>query len=237
MNRRRVGGNTALFFFALVGSGCADPKGDFDSYIDRTNGIRGVIPEGGIIEEDTGPVVDTAIDTPPFDANVDVTGTFFMSCNATLLAGDASKTLLFYTEFTDSGGKLSFNVYPLSETATKFAKSETVGTPQVATMVPVNPMDGTWKTTIGTTVIPGSSQRISDNDLKLENLSYNGRIVSQDRLCAELDGQLVAPFVASFDGPGDICIFVRMAEGADLPMSTQGATTYVGYKASEHHCP
>jgi hypothetical protein len=241
MNRSRAGENTALFFFALaigpiLGAGCADPKGAFESYVDRTNGVRGVVPDTGVSLEDTAPATDSAVDTPPFDANVDVTGNYFVSCLPTLLGGEASQSLLFYAEVTSAGGKLSFNSYPLSETATKFSKTETVGVPQVASMVPIA-ASGSWNVTLGTVKIPGNSQRIGDSDLVLENLSYKGHIVSADRLCAELDGQLVSPFAASFDEPGDICIFVRMAPDVDLPTAMSGSTTYVGYPAAEHHCP
>jgi hypothetical protein len=240
MNRRRAGRNTALFFIALsIGpvfvAACADPKGEFDEYIDRTNNIRGVIPEGGVVTEDTG-ATDTAEDVPPFDANVDVSGTFFASCLPTLAGGNAAQSLLFYMEVTEVSHSLALNIYPLSKTATTFSKSETVGVPQVIPMAAVN-ADGTWKVTVGEVDIPGTSQRISDNDLTLVNVSYDARITSVDRMCAELSGKLTKPFESSIDGPGDICIFNRMAEGTMLPVVTQGAKSWIGYSAADHHCP
>jgi hypothetical protein len=240
MNRRRAGRNTALFFAALsIGpsfvAACADPKGEFDEYIDRTNGIRGVVPEGGVVTEDTG-ASDGAEDVPPFDANVDVTGAYFTSCLPTLAGGNASQSLLFYTEVTETSQVLSLTIYPLSKTATTFSKSETVGVPQVISMAPVM-ADGTWKVTVGEVDIPGTSQRISDSDLKLSNVSYDARITSADRMCAELGGQLVLPFMSSIDSPGDICVFTRLADGATLPVVTQGSKMWVGFSAADHHCP
>lgn len=240
MNRRRAGRNTALFFIALsigpvILAACVDPKGEFDDYIDRTNDVRGVIPEAGPVE-DTGPATDAAVDVPPFDANVDVSGTYFTSCLPTLAAGAADKSLLFYTEVTEVAQKLSLTIYPLSKTATTFSKSETVGVPQNISMTPVM-ADGTWTVTVGEVDIPGTSQRISDNDLMLVNVSYAARITAGDRMCAELSGQLKKPFESSIDGPGDICVFMRLADGAALPMATVGTKSWVGYTAAEHHCP
>jgi hypothetical protein len=56
-------------------------------------------------------------------------------------------------------------------------------------------------------------------------------------MCAELDGTLTKPFMSNFNDPGDICIFVRVPDGADLPTAMGSGMTWFGFSAAQHHCP
>src|SRR3954451_5390186 len=83
---------------------CVDPKGDFESYNDRTADFRKAPPpkDGG--------VVDSA---PPVES---VEGLYFGACLSKLAAGRIDRVLRFYTEtkFTPNagggGGKISLKL-------------------------------------------------------------------------------------------------------------------------------
>jgi hypothetical protein len=239
MNFRRTGGlsvfrvgGAVVLASSLVGLvfACVDPKGDYEDYLERTNGIRGVQPDTGQVE------------TEPFEAGeVDIDagkGTYFVSCLPNVFSSSPETSMLMYSEVNISGGKLDFQHFPLKDTATKFAKSETVGTPHGITGVTIN-ADNTYSAKIGgAIIIPGNSQRITDNDLELQNVSFEGRILSTDRWCAELNGNVTKPTPQNLTAAGDFCVIVKMNEGADLPKFTDSSgKEHIGFAGTEYHCP
>jgi hypothetical protein len=235
MNIRRTGGLTvprALGAIALASSllgfgfACVDPKGDYDDYLERTNGIRGVQPETSVTEFETGEV--------DIDAGK---ATYFWSCLPGLFSGAPETSILLYSEANVSGGKVDFTNFPLKDTATKFLKSETVGASHGAMGVPLSGTN-TFSAVIGTATIPGNSQRITDNDLTLEGVVFEGRILTTDRWCAELNGKVTKPTPNELKDPGDFCVIVKLNEGDDLPTFTDSSgKKFVGFAASEYHCP
>lgn len=217
----------AGLLLALFVGACSDPKSDYQSYLDRTNGMRGTFDAS---------VPETAAFDAPGDTG-DFTNTYVLSCLPGLLGGDASKSLLFYSEVSVTAGKLTMKNTPILETATKMSKSQTVGTPHQATDVAIG-ADGSFTATVGHVEVPGNSQRIGDSLLVLENIVYRGHLLSKDRLCAEIDGQLTSPLMSSLDDPGDWCVWIAVPDGADLPTATDSSgMKYIGFAASEHHCP
>jgi len=235
MDNRRTGGfsvpRTACAIAlasSLVGLGlaCVDPKGDYDDYVERTNGIRGVQADTGVTVFETGEV--------DIDAGK---ATYFWSCLPQLFSGQPETSILLYSEVDISGGKLTFTNYPLKETATKFLKSQTVGVPHSATGVTIA-ADNSFSATIGTATIPGNSQRITDNDLELQNVVFLGKILTTERWCAELNGNVTKPTPNNLMGTGDYCVIVKLNEGDDLPkFSDSTGKQYVGFAGSDYHCP
>lgn len=237
MNTRRTGGLSVLravgaVVLALscvgVGFACVDPQGDYDDYIERTNTMRG----GG----------NAPVDATPFETgDVDVDAgkaTYFVSCLPQAFSGAPEVSILMYMEANISAGKLDFQHFPLKDNATKFAKSETIGAPHGATGVALN-ADNTYTAPVpGPVIIPGKSQRITDNDLELQNIAFLGRILSNDRWCAELNANVTKPTPQNLQGTGDYCVMVKMNEGDDLPkFSDSSGKQYIGFAASEYHCP
>jgi hypothetical protein len=222
----RTGGAIALVATLIgVGFACVDPKGDYDNYLERTNTMRG----------------SGAVDATPFEVgDVDVNAgnaTYFVSCLPAVFISVPETSMLMYMEANVSGGKVSFQNYPLKDSATKFAKSETIGAPHGVTDITMN-ADNTFTANIGTVLIPGKSQRITDSDLEIVNVAYETRILSNDRMCAELQGTVTKPTPSDLMKPGDFCVIVRMNEGDDLPKFTDSTgKEYVGFAASEYHCP
>lgn len=211
-----------------LGLACVDPKGDYDTYIERTNGVRGVRP-------DTGPV--TEFETGDVDINAGE-ATYFVSCLPQVFAGSPETSILLYSVVNTTAGKFDFTNYPMKDNATTFLKSETFGdATHGATSVAIN-SDNTFSVALpGIINIPGKSQRITDNDLQLSNVVFVGKILSTERWCAELNGAVVKP-PTDITPPGDFCIYVKLKEGDPLPTFTDTAgKTHVGFASSEYHCP
>lgn len=238
MNSRPTGGNSVRRALVAVAFGltasatafaCVDPAGDYESYVDRTKDIRGVTPDAG------------PSDSVPFEAgDTDINAgkkTYFGNCLPTIVAGSPEMSLMFYGEVTFNGGKIDLAIHALKETATKLSKSDIVGTSQIANGVALA-ADGTFVATIGDASIPGNSQRIGNSELVLKNVSYQGRVLGNDRVCAELQGQATAPLAATLDNPGDFCVWIAMPDGADLPKYKDASgKDFVGIPLDEYHCP
>lgn len=218
-------GKLLLVAGGFVLAACVDPKGDYKTYVDRTRDLRGA------------PVVDSGeVEVGDADPAADFSGTFLASCLPAAAGGNASQSFLFYVEtVVTDGATLDIEITPILETATTFAKSQTVGTPQVAKGIPI--VDGTWNAVIGDATVPGESQRIGPSPIVIRNYAYAGRTLSRDRLCAELSGEVISPIPIDFSPPGDPCIFVRLNEGDTLPTANEGGTEFVGFTAAEHRCP
>lgn len=208
---------------------CVDPHGDYESYLDRTKDIRGVTPDTG------------ASDVAPIevgDADLDAgKQTYWGNCLPAIVAGSPQMSIMYYTEFTFSGGKVDVAIYPLKETATTLSKSETVGDPQIVNGVEIK-SDNTFVATIGPVKIPGNSQRIGDSELVLTNVSYQGKILGKERICAELQGQVTAPLSASLEATGDYCVWQALPDGATLPTAKDpSGASFVGIANEQYHCP
>lgn len=205
---------------------CVDPNGDYETYLDKTKDIRGVTPDTGVSEVILG------------DADLDAgKQTFWGNCLPNIVTGSPQSSIMYYTEFTFTGGKVDVSILPMKETATVFSKSETVGEAQVATGVAIK-SDNTFTAVVGNVKVPGNSQRIGDSELVLTNVSYQARILSDKRICGELQGDVTAPLSSSLDNPGDFCVWIAMADGTTLPTSTDSSgTKFVGIPNEEYHCP
>jgi hypothetical protein len=88
----------------LIGA-CVDPKGDYDSYVKRTESYRAMGTEAGM----TDSMAPTNV----------VKGTYYLSCLPGLAFGDISQLFRFYAEseftpnMTGGGGKLNLKLTPL----------------------------------------------------------------------------------------------------------------------------
>lgn len=208
---------------------CVDPKGDFESYIERTNTMRGVNPDTGTVD---APVFEVG------DADLDAgKTTYFTSCLPGVFLSSPELSFIFLTEVNLAGGKLTMTNYPLKQDATKLSKSETVGTPH-SSMESTIAADNTFTATVGPLTIPGTSQRIGDSDIAMVDIVYRGKILGKERICSELDGRSTAPTTQDFNMPGDFCISVLLDEGASLPtFKDASGKDAVGFAAAEYHCP
>ena len=235
---RRTGGKTVLrgaaaatlaFSLGALAFACVDPKGDFESYIERTSTMRGVTPDTG------------AVDAPAFevgDADLDAgKSTYFTSCLPQVFSGSPELSFIFLTEVTLAGGKVQLTNYPLKQDAKKLSKSETVGAPHSSAEATIG-ADNTFNAPVGALTISGQSQRVGDSDIVMADIVYIGKILGKERICSELNGRSTAPSTQDFSGPGDFCISVLLPEGANLPtFKDASAKDSVGFEAAEYHCP
>jgi hypothetical protein len=232
MTSRILRGSLATLVSALATTAafaCVDSQGDFDAYIDKTNDIRGVVPDTGV--RDAAPL-------EVGDADLDAGKTIYWgNCLPQIVTGAPQSSLMYYSEITFSGGKADVAFYPLNEKAKTLSKSETVGTPQIATGLEIKP-DNTFVATMGDVKVPGNSQRIGDSELVLTNVSYQMVIQGKERLCAELQGTVTAPLSASLEPKGDICVWIQLPDGAPLPTQKDASGgTFVGLANEDFRCP
>jgi len=224
------------FIFSLLASlsalaGCANPKAEYDDFVERTNTIRG----GDSAVADTTPPDVTASD-------LDITGTWLGACLPNNIASNPEVALLFMVEakFTaeaSGGGKVDITMTPMKDTATKMDKSETSGASFGKTGIPVA-TNGQFTLDVGDITIPGDAQRIGASTLKLTGIVFKNQISAKDKYCAEIDGKLVSPFEIDLGPPGDYCVFKPVALGGALPtFKLSDGTTPVGFEGTEYHCP
>lgn len=235
---RRTGGHSVLrvaaattlaLSFGGLAFACVDPKGDFESYVERTNTMRGVTPDTGVLDAPAFEVGDADLDAG--------TSTYFTSCLPQVFSGSPELSFIFLTELTLSGGKLKQTNYPLKQDATKLSKSQTVGTPHSSNEATLG-ADNSFTATVGAVGIPGNSQRVGDSDIVMADVVYTGKVLGKERVCSELNGRATAPSSQDFNGMGDFCISVLLPEGADLPTFKDAADKMsVGFAAAEYHCP
>jgi hypothetical protein len=227
MINRSTGGLSVLM--TMLAFACVDPKGDFESYIERTNTMRGVVPDTGAVD---APAIEVG------DADLDAgKATYFTSCLPAVFSGTPEISFIFLTELTLAGGKVTMTNYPLKEDATTLSKSETLGSPH-SSMEATIAMDNTFTATVGPVNIPGKSQRIGDSELVLADVVYLGKILGKERICAEMNGRSTAPISQDFNGTGDFCISVLLPEGSPLPTLKDAAGKDVaGFTLPEYHCP
>jgi hypothetical protein len=202
-----------------AGAGCVDPDGDYESFRADTETSRGAKPAlpgaggaagAGGSSAGGSSAGGSSAGGAGGGAGVALTsGTFTSFCLSTLAGGDPTKALVFKTELEASGSKVSIGLTPLKAKSMSFADVVGAKTTKDGTLN----ADGTFSINFGNVAIPGVANPISGSDIEVGNTTFKARVLSNDRLCAELDGQLVKPFNYSLDPPGDVCIILRAPEG------------------------
>jgi hypothetical protein len=141
-----------------------------------------------------------------------LSGSFVAYCLTSLGNGDPTKSILFAADLQQNGATLSAKLTPLLTTATSL--KDTSGQPTTATAQVTSKQANLG---FGTVDVPGNANAISGSDIEIGNTILRTMIQSNDRACAELDGQLTKPFAYSLDDPGDICILLRATADGPLP--------------------
>jgi hypothetical protein len=197
----------ALVAFTGAG-GCVDPKGDFENYVERTADIRG----GGTPQTDSGPI-DGALPDGGVEAY------YYVPCLASLAFGDINRALQFRGQVRfvpdGEGGTLTLTLAPIKRPVrpdgTKGPATElgdVTGAPIEAPPARVD-ANGRFQAILGNARVSGEANPFSNNNIDFENGRINGIFIDEDRLCGELDGQIVRPTQADLDEPGDTCLFIR----------------------------
>ncbi len=214
-----------------LAAACANPKADYEDFVNRTNGVRG----------SDASVPDVQVDVSASD--LDISGTWLGACLPKDIGSDPAYALIFYVDikFTAeaSGGKLDITFNPLKDDSTKMDLAQTCSPPFSAKGVTVS-AGGAFDAVVGAITIDGTCQRIGASTLQLTDIVFKSRITSKDRFCAEIDGKLTSPFTIDLNPPGDYCAFARVKVGDDLPTiiaNPEAGTKAVGFPVTEFHCP
>jgi len=184
---------------------CAHPTDDYETYLD-------------IVKKRTSTAPPATCLGTPVTSEVDLTGTFIGYCRVNF--ADASQALLLATTFAQTGTKVEAKLVPLKIGAKTV--DDTVGDPETLASAEVD--GGKFSLDFGTVKISGSANPISGSDIQLDNAVFEGVINSKDEILAELEGQLVKPFMFDLSdaSKADICVFLRLADGKTLPETPPG---------------
>ncbi len=141
-------------------SGCADPQGEYDDFVQRWDRIHG----------------DASVADAPDDATSDDTGTcdlgepadvapYYYMALSTMLA--PVKPIMFLATVTWDGTQLGFSFQPLDRNDHKTPQ----GSPVVGGPFPVNP-DGSFEADMGNISITGAANPISGSDIVAQGVLH-----------------------------------------------------------------
>jgi hypothetical protein len=204
-----IGTRTSIasaFAIAIAGAACVDPRTDYDDFVNRTNGVRGVstaAPSDAAVQE--AAAIDGGFTAAPF----------FVACLPHLVGGNLTKALRFvgtlsYTPTSMTGtkaGKLDIAITPLTVHSTDL--SAIVGDPITASTVAVGD-DGSFLADFGAPIVKGAANPISTNDIVFSSISITGKLLRDDYACGNLNGVITSPQMIVLDEPDNYCIFERL---------------------------
>jgi hypothetical protein len=206
----------ASIAFLALAAACVDPSSDYDSYISRTNDLR------GRTTHDSGPADVQALDGG-------FSHVYYTICLPLLAAGHVDKALRFqstatYTQQSANGGSIVVSLIPLTKDATDL--SQTVG--NTIAGAPVGVANNKFDLDLGAPVVPAAANPISNNDIVFKTAVLHYTILSPDRMCAILNGEITQPLDTTFDGDSNPCISISFPQPSGaLPSLT----------AADIHCP
>lgn len=207
----------ALTVLVAAAACIPDPEGDYNDFIDRTEGLRGATGEG-----------DASIDSrPPEDA---VEQLYVGICVSQLAARDPRQALRFYTisRYVPDGeaGKLSLDLTPMRGwdtapggsyvTPANVTESEKVGVTRNVVDAPVAAGTGRFTAVIPEVTLEPAANSVSGRYSVLERVTLDGRF-TQDAFCARLSAELTQPYRAQLTADQNTCLFRKVAEGDPMP--------------------
>jgi hypothetical protein len=192
-----------LVLVALLTSGCIDPKADYEEYLQRPVPIR----EAGVSDVTATPCQELL--------QQDLSGKLYGSCfvKATQSPFSLSVDQTVIPSADGLTGELRMSFAPLIVMATNV--SQIAG--EVVTLPPTTiDSECRFVENIGTLLLPAAANTFG-RDLEAENVVLRGKLLSPDRSCAELDGNVPRPLVVSLAEDGDICVYMRVEPDSPIP--------------------
>jgi hypothetical protein len=212
----------SCFGLAILVAACADPQGDYDSFLARAPAPDAQPAAVG----DAQPA-----EACPMILMGQASGVFYGGCLTTAAAGDVTQAtyVRLDTMVVPSSdyktGQLTVKITSLKLHATNV--SQTVGDVTAPPSAMIAP-DCTYVIEAGTTVIPAAATSLN-TELVLSNTRYRGKLLTQDESCNDLDATLTTPVTLDLTMGGNACVFRRAP--------TDGAVTDFLKKASDFVCP
>ncbi|MCA9716914.1 MAG: hypothetical protein H6713_04905 [Myxococcales bacterium] len=197
----------ALTLASLTATGCPDPQGKLDGFLDDTRELRDL----PLPKEDLGGQLE------------DISGEFLMVVASVI---DPTHPLQFLAtqEFTPEGlgGRLTLTLQPLA------LEPQSIDTPRTpvgdSIVIPdiVVDEDGRYAFPAGdgvyqTFMVTGAANPITGSDIVTE-LRYVGSIQSADFVCGIIEGNVIEPLMASLEGSTFSAIRVASSAPGDLPV-------------------
>ncbi len=190
----------------VVSSACVNPRDDYDDFLRRTGGVRGVA---------TQPAVDAAVQEAAAIDGGFSGASFSVACLPRLVGGKLLKALRFAaivsytpTSTSNKAGTIDIDLTPIVVGATELSSVVGEHIPSVGTTV-VNP-DGSFTADMGKPKVLSPANPISTNDIVFADVFVKGILLRDDYMCAELDGDILLPTALDLNDPGDFCVFKRV---------------------------
>jgi hypothetical protein len=191
-----------LFLLALDVGGCIDPKADYQDFAARPLAER----EASVVDVLRTPCQELIEQDP--------SGKYFMSCRP--LSPPTPFGLSITQTVTGSGdgsaGTLGLSFTPINYGATNL--SETAGDTVTLAPTPLS-SDCNYTENIGTLTL-GRAATVLDRELTATNVVLRGKLLSKDRDCGELDGN-VDLIMLDLTKDGDICVMLRAPDDGSVP--------------------
>jgi hypothetical protein len=203
---RKVCGDLANWALCLglasAALGCVDAKDDYEEFLRRPYAAR----EAGVADVAQSPCQEVLA--------ANVSGKYVGSCFVQASMSSFSLAVEQTVRPSADGmtGEIDVSFTPLKVMATSLA--DTAGETTVLKTVPLD-SDCRYREDVGTLILPAAANTFG-RDLETVNVVLRGKLLSAERSCSELDGQV--PFaMISLDGDGDVCIYVRALADGSLP--------------------
>jgi hypothetical protein len=180
-------------------SGCVDPKADYEEFVQRPVPVR----EAGTVDVAQSPCQEVLAQ------NLD--GNYYGSCLIKAVGLPFALSVVRAVRPSADGmtGEIDVSFAALRVDAKTLA--DVTGPTTVLKPLPVD-AECRFREDVGTLILPAAANTLN-RDFEATNVVLREKLLSAERSCAELDGQVPLASL-SFDSDGDICVYVHSPDGS-----------------------
>ena len=197
MTRYGVFGSAAAGVSYVAILACVTPRSDYEDFMSRTADVRGKDP--------------TAVAQGTFDGSAPdagFSGTYAMTCLPVLVAGRVDRALRFVATVNYAGSNITVELQGMDKTATNL--SGAIGNKYTSTAAVSSDAKFTWD--FGAPTFPKEFNTIRDEAVEFGHALIDGLLVTPDKFCGELRGDIVKPSPLNLnDTTTDYCLIERVA--------------------------
>jgi hypothetical protein len=188
-----------LGLLSSVVSGCVDPKSDYEEFVQRPV----VLPEAGTVDVVQSPCQEVLAQ--------ELDGNYYGSCLIKAVGLPFALSVVRAVRPSPDGTTAEVDV---SFTALKVDAKTLADVTGGTTVLKPLPIDAEcrFREDVGTLILPAAANTLG-RDFEATNVVLREKLLSSERSCAELDGQVPLASL-SFDADGDICVYVRSRDGS-----------------------
>ena len=190
-------------------SGCVDPKADYEEFL-----LRPVVErEAGVFDVAQSPCQEVLAQN--------LNGNYYGTCLIKAVGLPFALSVVRAVRPSADGmtGEIDVSFTALRVDAKTLA--DVTGATTVMKPAPVD-AECRFREDVGTLILPAAANTLN-RDFEATNVVLREKLLSAERSCAELDGQVPLAMLP-FDGDGDICVYIRSPDGSLPTVSTEEYT-------------